>query len=280
MSSFINIINTTCFHTDYSFFKRELERDQVNAEKAFWMAAINLLNMHEHFPFFMVHKLYIDLTYDRPALELALARNLSNIHKDGLSPIEQDVKHLRQKVSTAIYIRSEITDTLKGVLDNCDLQPTSIELLPSKDHQPYLPSPQVIIQHMYDIAQTQVNTPSWQYPNSSELSLVQLNQIRKKVTSYFPYFLLRLALDRLSNGSDFQNEPLEFREKVSSAGEAVKTHLTRYPWELNLTDAQLSHIITHSYSNRKKSSNGKVVEELFDPKSVQKAIRRFRGKIN
>lgn len=280
MPNLYEIITQACFKEDYSFYKRDLERDQVSSEKSFWMAAINLLNKHEHFPFFVMHKLYVDLTYDRPSLELALARNLSAIHKNGLSPSDQNVRQLHQKVNTATYIRSEITDTLKGILDSCDQHLTPIELIPSKEHQPYLPSPQAIIQHVYDIAHTKANTPSWHYPNSSELTLPQLNTIRKKVTSYFPYFLLRLALERLFKGSDFQNEPVEFRERVPSVGEAVKIHLTRDPLELYLTDVQLSHIITNSYSGRKESSSGKVVEELFDPKSVQKAIRRFRGNSN
>lgn len=279
MSSFVDIISTACLDTNYSFLKRELERDQIKSEKAFWMAVIHLLNMHGHLPFYTVHKLYIDLTYDRPALELALARNLSAIHKNGLTPTEKDIQQIRQKVNNASYIQTEVIDVLKDLLDSCDQQLTPIAFLPSKEPQPYLPSPQTIIQHVYDTAHTQVNTPSWHYPNSSELSLAQLHHIQKTVTSYFPYFLLRLVMDWVTV-HDSINEPLEFRERVTSVSEAVKIHLTRYPWEIKLTDAQLSHIITHSYSLRKTSKTGEIIEDLLDSKNVQKAIRRFRGKKN
>jgi len=280
MSTIYDILIKACFKEDYSFFRRNLERDQVKSEKAFWMAAIEVLHRHDKFPFFIVHKLYTDLLYDRPALELTLSRHLSTIHKNNISPNQNDIQHLQRKCETAAYIRSEVTDVLTSILENCDQKSIQIDLETSKEHQPYLPSPVVIVQHLYDVAYTQVNASSWFYPNSNELSLAQLHTIQKKVTSYFPYFLLQVGLDKLSLESNSNTAPPEFRKYMPSISEAVKIHITGNPWQLALTNAQLSHIIHHKYSGRRKSSNGKIVEDLFNHKSIQKAIQRFRGQSN
>lgn len=281
MDSILEVLKDVIKREKYDFLKRDYERDQSIVEKAFWMNVITSIYPGQKFEFKTLYKLYAELLFDNPTLELRLhenmAKHLSQLPKE---PTEQEINDLRQLAKTGKYIEQEFKDVLLEIRDSLNEgENTDISVENRHNYQPYLPSPDQIMYFYRAFTQDNPEPKKLTFSRAMELSIHELKQIRKKADSYFPYYLLSLTLEKISDAKDFGGKKIITRSIVGGASDAVSIELSKYPWEINLSDEQLHYIIFNNYcSMDKKDGSNKVI--LFTTSAIYKAIRRFRGKDN
>lgn len=281
MNSISKILENVTLNTEYDFFRRNYERDQASIEKAFWMNVIASIYPGQRFDFYTLYKLYVDLLYDKPALELRLHENLAkHLGEIPESFSEEEINNLKEMVDRSKNIKQELTDVIHKIKASFNKgEKTAIAVDTRYNYQPYLPSASEIIYLYRVVTQNTLEPKELYFPRATEISISELNRIRKKANSYFPYYLLGLSIQKLEEAKNFGRKEIIPRLVVSGASEAVSTELSKYPWNINLSDEQLCHIVFHNYCTIEEQDGTSKVN-LLENTAISKAIRRFRGKEN